>query len=158
MAEATPMGKSSRAALILKVVGWSSIALSSLGLWYHGACLSADYSQRDTPPYFYQAWHIMAGVNIALLVSGVLVGVQLVLGRARWVRALVVLQILIVVDTFLPGGLWLNQRFGSSIAAASGISGGTIIGVMALFPIWGSWAGLWAARRIGARPVGSSGA
>ncbi len=100
----------------------------------------------------------MAGVNIALLVAGILVGLQLVRRRVRWVRALVVLQILIVIDSVVPGVLWLNPRFGSSIGAASGISGGTIIGVIALFPIWGSLAGLWAARRIGDRPLGSAGA
>jgi hypothetical protein len=90
----------------------------------------------------------MAGINIALLVAGIVVGVQLVRGCGAWVRALLIIQILVVLDTFVPGVLWLHSRFGSSIAAASGISGGTIFQVLALFPIWGPLAGWWAARRV----------
>jgi hypothetical protein len=152
------MAGSGRASLMLKIVGWSSIVLSAMGLWYHATYMTADYSQAGMPPYFYQAWRIMAGVNIGLLLVGILVGVQLVRGRVRWVRALVILQVVVVIDCIAPGLLWLNPRFGRGVAAASGISGGTMIGVIALFPIWGSWAGLWAARRISRQSLDSAGA
>ena len=143
---------------MLKVVGGSSVALGVIGLWYHLTYLTADYSGRKNPPYFFQAWYTMAAVNIALLVAGILVGLQLLRGQARWIRTFVILEVLVILDTFVPGALWLNPRFGSSIAAASGIAGGTIFQVIILFPIWGSLAGLWAARRLNPQAPGPVGA
>jgi hypothetical protein len=137
-----------RAAVVLKIVGWAGVALSLVGLWYHAMYLSADYSRMPQPPYFFQAWYTMAGINIVLLVAGIVLGIGLIRGLTRWVSLFVVLQALIALDTFVPGLLWLHPRFGQSIGAASGISGGTIFQVIVLFPIWGSIAAIWAARRI----------
>ena len=150
------MASSSRALSVLRIVGGFSVVLGVIGLWYHFRYLSADYSRHEHPPYFFLAWYTMAAVNIALLVAGILVGVQLVRGRARWTKAFVILEILVVLDTLIPGALWLNPRFGSSVAAASGIAGGTFFQILTLFPIWGSVACIWAARRISA-PLSSPG-
>ncbi len=140
-----------RAAVVLKIVGWASVALSAVGLWYHATCVSADYSRAPRPPYFFQAWYTMAGINIVLLIAGIALGIGLIRGLAKWVTPFVVLQLAVVLDAFIPGALWLHPRFGPSIAAASGISGGTIFQVVVLLPIWGSIAAIWAARRLRSR-------
>jgi hypothetical protein len=136
------------ARILLRIVGGFSILLALFGGWYHVLYLTADYSRRDNPPYFFQAWYFMAGINIALLLASLLIGLQLIRGRATWVRAFIVVEALILLDAIVPGLLWLNPRFGASIAAASGISEGTGAHVITLFPFWGSVAALWAARRM----------
>jgi hypothetical protein len=130
------------------------VVLGVLGLLYHLSYLTTDYSGRETPPYFYQAWYTMATINIALLIAGIVVGVQLVRRKARWIWAFLILEVLVVLDTFGPGLLWLHPRFGLSIGAATGIAGGTFVQVFILFPIWGSLAGLWAARRLNTQAHG----
>jgi hypothetical protein len=137
-----------RADVVLRIVGGAGVLLSLVGLWYHATCLAADYSREPRPPYFFQAWYTMAGINIVLLLAGIALGVALIRGMVKWVSLFVALQVLIVLDTFLPGLFWLHPRLGLSIAAASGISSGTIFQVIVLFPIWGSVAAIWAVRRI----------
>ncbi len=137
-----------RAGVVLKIVGGAGVLLSLVGLWYHTTCLSVDYSRQPRPPYFFQAWYTMAGINIVLLLAGIVLGIALIRGVVKWVSLFVALQVLIVLDTFLPGLFWLHPRLGLSIAAASGISSGTIFQIIVLFPIWGSIAAIWAVRRI----------
>ena len=138
----------SRAGVVLKIVGGAGVLLSLVGLWYHATCLTVDYSREPRPPYFFQAWYTMAGINIALLLAGIVLGIALIRGMVKWVPLFVALQVLIVFDTFLPGLFWLHPRLGGSIAAASGLSSGTIFQVIVLFPVWGSVAAIWALRRI----------
>jgi hypothetical protein len=137
-----------RATIVLKIVGWAGVVLSLGGLWYHATYLRADYSRIPQPLYFFQAYYTMAGINIVLLIAGILLGVAFIRGNPKWVPLFVTLQAVVVLDAFVPGAFWLHPRFGSSIAAAGGISGGTMLQVIVLFPIWGSLAALWAARRI----------
>jgi hypothetical protein len=137
-----------RAKLVLRIVGGSSIVFGLLGLWYHFTFLTVDYSHRGTAPYFYQAWHIMAGVNIALLLIGVVLGIAFVRLRVRALPFFIALQSLVVIDSVVPGLLWLKPTYGRSIAEASGISGGTILELISLFPLWGSAAGVWAVRQL----------
>jgi hypothetical protein len=144
-----------RAVVTLKAIGAVCVVLGLLGLAYHYSYLSADYSGRDNPPYFFQAWHIMAGINIALLLASIVAGIQLFRGKAGWVGAFLVIETLIVVEALLPGLLWLNPRFGRGIAAASGISGGTAVQLIVLFPLWGSGGALWAKRRLLRTAVGA---
>ena len=137
-----------RARQVLRIVGGSGIVLALVGLSYIALYLSFDYSARPEPLYFYQAWHVMASINAALLVCGLLLGISLLRGRVRFVPAFVLLKAVVVVFSFLPGFFWLNPRYGSSIAAASGISGGIVVEIVVLFPIWGSIAAIAAARCI----------
>jgi hypothetical protein len=137
-----------RATLVLRIVGWSSIVFGLLGLWYHFSYLSVDYSRRGMAPYFYQAWHIMAAVNIALLLVGVALGIAFVRLRIRALPFFIVLQTLVILDAIVPGFLWLSPKYGRSIGEASGISGGTILELVVLFPLWGSIAAAWAVRKL----------
>ena|ERR1039457_1788853 len=136
------------ARLILRIVGGFSVVLAFAGLGYIAAYLRVDYSTRPQPPCFFQAWHIMASIDAVLLICGVLLGIALLRCKVAFVTAFVVLQALVVAYSFAPGLFWLNPRYGSSIAAASGISAGTIVPVFVLFPVWGSIAAIAAARRI----------
>jgi hypothetical protein len=136
------------ARILLRIVGGFAVLLALFGAYYHGLYLGADYSRRGNPPYFFQAWHIMASINIALLIASFIIGIQLIRARATWVGAFVATEALILLDAILPGFFWLQPRFGSSIAAASGIAGGTGAHLITLFPFWGSVAALWASRRI----------
>ena len=146
MADGLSRAKGAR--ILLRTVGGFSVLLALFGAWYHFLYLTADYSRRENPPYFFQAWHIMAAINIALLLASLVIGVQLVRAQPTWVGAFVVVEAIILLDAVVPGFLWLHPRFGASIAAASGIAGGTGAHLITLFPFWGSVAALWAARRM----------
>jgi hypothetical protein len=90
----------------------------------------------------------MAGINIVLLIAALVAGIRLVNLKTSWVVAFVVIESLILLDSIVPGFLWLHPRLGESVGAASGISGGGIFHVVTLFPIWGSLMAVVSARRI----------
>jgi hypothetical protein len=138
-----------RPRLVLQIVGATSSLLSLVGLWFDVAYLMADYScMKDVPPYFFQVHYTMAGIDIALLIAGVVLGIVLMRGIAVWAFLLIGLQLMIVLKWWVVGGLWLDPTLGRTIATATGSSGGTIVHLVILFPIWGSVAALWAYRRV----------
>jgi hypothetical protein len=147
-----------KGASALRLVGISSVVLSSLGLIYLGFFLGGDYSRREHPPFFSQAWYMMAGIKATLLIGALLAGLDFLALRTRRVTAFVVLEALILLTVFVPGMLWLNPVIGSSVAAASGIFGGMFFHVATLFPLWGSALAIWASRRLRLQPVVATGA
>jgi len=140
-----------RPRLVLQAVGLISIAFSMVGLWLHAGSLTADQSCRAQFPYFFQVYYKMAAINIGLLVGGVVVGIALVRCVTMWVFFFVGLQVAIVLDFWEIGSLWLDPTLGRTIASATGISSGTVLHIITLFPFWGSIAALWAYQRIEGR-------
>jgi hypothetical protein len=132
----------------LRIVGLVAVALSLYGFWYHATILGSDFSTEDNPPYFFHAWYTMTGISILLLLAALLSGIQLMRGRAKWVTAFIAVETLILLTFMAFSALWLHPRWGTSIAAATGISGGSLIHVLTLFVIWGPIVAIISARQI----------
>ena len=145
-------------AALLRIAGIGAVTLSSLGLVYMALYLSVDYSRRERPPYFFQAWYTMVSVNAVVLILAILIGIDFIRLRTGRVRAFLVVEGLILIAAFIPGMLWLNQTIGHSVAAASGISGGLIFQEITLFPFWGSALAVVGSRRLRASDPKEQGA
>lgn len=133
-------------------VGITSAVLAVLGVWYNSTTLFADYSavlvdleKENDLSNFYAVFYTMSGICIAFHLSLLLSGIQLIRKKTNWVFVLSAIVITEIVYLLIVGQLWKNSVYGTSVAAATGVSsGGLMFQAFALFPIWAPATALWA--------------
>ena len=138
------------AVLIVRSVGAIALACALFGLYYNfGTFRNVLRSSREAtdPPRFREAFYVMSA--ICVFFYGILgwMGIDFLFGNSeRWVVFVVVL-FAETIYFLAVGMLWARSTHGMSIAAASGISsGGLMVQLFILFPVWAPVV-VWLARQ-----------
>jgi hypothetical protein len=125
---------------MLVVVGVASLAVAVFGAWYNFStfgAVAADLQPDPKAPYYHQAFYIMSGFCVAFYLALAAIGIQLIRGKTNvwgWLLGVVILEVAYFVATSF---LWLSPTLGVSVASATGVSsGGLMIQLITLFPVW----------------------
>ena len=126
--------------LFCRLVGSLGIACSAIALYYNTAASFSVLSRPlrpDTPVYF-REFFVLLTLIAAVVAIGVAFGsFELIRLRRRGGVVTTVFASLPVGLIFVVGGSWLIPSFGSSIAAATGVSlGGLMPMLVTLLPLW----------------------
>ena len=139
----------------LMIVGASSLVFALLGFWYNSTTLFLDFTpllaelnKEGDFSNFYNVFYLMSGICLGFYIALFASGVQLLRKNAAWVVVLLCVIGLEAIYFLLLGLLWSRSTQAHTIAAASGVSsGGLMVQVFTLFPIWAPIVAIWAKRR-----------
>lgn len=141
----------------LRALGVLLAVFSALGLWHNASGVIGLLSAEQTmpgQPYFWHAYCAMSAICVTLYVTLLVIAVEFIRLRPRFVRLFVGIMVFEVAYFFGIGALWTLPGLGMSIAAATGVAnGGLMFQFMVLFPLWGSLLARWAKRRIEEGPT-----
>ena len=137
---------------VLRAVGLLALLFAAFGVLGQSVyvwSIATDPECCSSEPFFPQAFAVLAAFSYLACAGYIVVGVKFLALRARWLPFFLTLSAVVLLESLIPGGLWLHPRFGSSIAAASGVgSMGTSAVVLTGYPLWGSALAWWATLRL----------
>ncbi len=141
----------------LRFVGLASLVFAGFGLWYNANTLLAPMPDKADEPHFAVVFYAMSALWIGCYLLLLFVGVQFLRLRTSALRVLVGVMVFEVVYFITIAFLWLDGEIGHNVAGATGVSsGGAVLQLMTLFPIWGPLVSHWAARDIERASLGQT--
>lgn len=142
----------------LAIVGVVAILCGLFGLFYNYSSFSALIVQGKHEfdpeiPYFNAVFFTMSAICVLCYIVLIVCGVQLARKRLAWVWVFIGVQMFEVIYFFSIALLWLvgiaAPRFGSSVAAATGVAnGGLMAQFLILLPLWGTIVAILAKRKL----------